>query len=77
MVSLLAPAAAFGQGLPPGLKTEGQLDGKLQIEPVVTGRIDAGDLELRGGIVKEKLVSRASTIDLLPEAARSSPFEVT
>jgi uncharacterized protein involved in outer membrane biogenesis len=79
---LIQLAGAFGQGLPPGMKADGTLEGKLQIqgttnEPKVTGRINAGDLKLSGGAVKQEVRSRALTIDLLPEAIRSSPFEIT
>jgi uncharacterized protein involved in outer membrane biogenesis len=34
-------------------------------------------LKLSGGAVKQEVRSRAVTIDLLPEAIRSSPFEIT
>ena len=81
IADLVQLAAAFGQGLPPGLQVNGQLEGKLQVkgtvaEPKITGRINAGELTLSGGAVKREVRSRAVTIDLLPEVIRSSPFEV-
>ena len=81
IADLVQLAAAFGQGLPPALLVNGQLEGKLQVrgtaaEPTIIGRINAGELTLSGGAVKREVRSRAVTIDLLPEAIRSSPFEV-
>jgi AsmA protein len=82
VADLVQLAAAFGEGLPPGMKADGQMDAKLQVhgttsEPKVTGRINAGDLHLSGGAVKQEVRSRALAVDLLPEAIRSSPFEIT
>ena len=82
IADLVQLAASFGEGLPQGMKADGQLDAKLQVqgttsEPKVTGRINAGDLRLSGGAVKQEVRSRALTVDLTPEAIRSSQFEIT
>lgn len=82
VADLVQLAAAFGEGLPPGMKADGQMEAKLQVhgttsEPRITGRIDAGDLRLSGGSIKQEVRSRALQVDLLPEAIRSSPFEIT